>query len=107
MTIPPDAVDPHVFMVEAYRSTALADDREPDPDLEGRGGATDGDRTVIGVIDIPADEVALFLIFASDASAAREIVRARGLQPIRVVPASWSVSGDRTNPNRGGGSDET
>lgn len=95
--------DHPVFMVEAYRSADVA------------GGATDPRRieidvdgtVVVGVIDIPSDEVALFLVVAADSLAAGEVVRERGLRPIRVVPASWdAVPGGRgamSDPESGRG----
>lgn len=71
-----------VFMVEAYLAPKAAGER--------RDVAVDVDGSVVvEVIDIPSDEVALFLVIAADAAAAGEVIRQRGLRPIRVVPARW------------------
>jgi hypothetical protein len=76
-------VDRSVFLVEAYRSSV---DAPGSPLL-----AVDGE-TILAVIDIPADEVALALIVASDADRATRFVQNRGIRPIRVVAASWSAA---------------
>ena len=72
----------HVYMVEAYRGDGPVVDG-PDQVAAPAGTA------VLGVIDVPSDEVALFLISAPDAPTAERVVRDRGMQPIRVVPAEW------------------
>jgi hypothetical protein len=67
-------------MVEAYRSGGAAgEDLVP---FEGPW--------VVGVIDIPGDEVALYLVDAPDAAAAGRLVVGRGLRPIRVVDVRWN-----------------
>ena len=75
--------DRALFMVETYHSM---------------GGLTppgilpvDGDR-VLGVIDIPGDELTLYLVAAPDAVGAERIVLERGLRPIRVVDVRWEIA---------------
>jgi hypothetical protein len=51
----------------------------------------DGDR-VLGVIDIPGDEVTLYLVAAPDADGAERVILDRGLRPIRVVDVRWEVT---------------
>lgn len=82
MTAAHEDIERLAFMVEAYRSEAASADRR---DV---AAAVDG-TVVVGVIDIPSDEVALFLVLAADAAAAGAVIRERGLRPIRVVAAHW------------------
>jgi len=65
-----------VFLVEAYRRADVP--------------AFVADATVVGVIDIPADETILYLVAVSEAKVAERIVRAHGIQPIRVVDVRWT-----------------
>jgi hypothetical protein len=76
-------VDRGIFLVEAYRPVADRDGMR----LVGVDGTG-----VVGVIDIPGDEVALFLIVAADAEAAARAVGHHGVRPIRVVPANWTLA---------------
>jgi hypothetical protein len=74
-----------VFMVEAFRS-------DP-PGHPGLGpGVVAAGVEVLAVIDVPADEVALFLIAAPDAGLAEHLVRDAGMRPIRVVAVQWDVA---------------
>jgi hypothetical protein len=85
-------------MVEAYRPDAASAD-------SGRRSVIEADGTVvIGVIDVPSDEVALFLVVAADAAAALAVVRDRGVRPIRVVPATWDAADRRPGHGRPGAS---
>lgn len=90
-------VEQPVFMVEAYRSSVgeAVEPRRVDVHVDGT--------VIVGVIDIPSDEVALFLVIAADASTAGELVRARGLRPIRVVPAHWDGLDDAASDDWGSG----
>jgi hypothetical protein len=71
-----------LFMVETYTATGGRTPPDPLP--------VDGDR-VLGVIDIPGDEMTLYMVVASDADGAEQIVLDRGLRPIRVVDVRWEV----------------
>jgi hypothetical protein len=72
-----------LFMVETYHSMGgLA---PPDPlQVDGVG--------VLGVIDIPGDEMTLYLVAAPDAVGAGRIVLDRGMRPIRVVDVRWEIA---------------
>lgn len=76
--------DRALFMVETYRS---AEGLTP-PDLP----AMDGVR-VLSAIDIPGDEVTLYLVDAPDAVSAEHVVLAHGMRPIRVVDVRWEIAG--------------
>jgi hypothetical protein len=75
--------DRALFMVETYHSA---------------GGLAPSDRLgvdgvgVLGVIDIPGDEMTLYLVAAPDAVGAERIVVDRGMRPIRVVDVRWEVA---------------
>jgi hypothetical protein len=75
---------PPLFMVEVYRSAT-----EPAGMESGVGGG----EPVLGVIEIPGDEVALYLVAVSDAAAAERVVVSRGQRPIRVVDVRWRLDG--------------
>jgi hypothetical protein len=47
---------------------------------------------VLGVIDIPGDEMTLYLVAAPDALGAERIVLDRGMRPIRVVDVRWEIA---------------
>jgi hypothetical protein len=81
-----------VYMVEVYRPADMAAD-EPSP-------LPAPDRpTVLAVIEVPGDEVALIVIAAPDAATAERVARDRGMRPIRVVPVQWDpASGGRLEP---------
>lgn len=68
-------------MVEAYRSTAPIGDP---------ASVEDDPATIVGVIDIPHDEVILYLVHARDGRTAERLIRGRGGRPIRVVDVRWS-----------------
>jgi hypothetical protein len=74
-----------VYMVEAYRA---AGDAPPG----SSASPADPEAVVLGVIDVPGDEVALFLIAAPNAATADRVVRDGGGRPIRVVPVRWDVA---------------
>jgi hypothetical protein len=73
-----------LFMVEVYRSAVEA------PGMESGVG---GGEPVFAVIEIPGDEVALYLVAASDAATAERVVAGRGQRPIRVVDVRWRLDG--------------
>ncbi len=72
-----------LFMVETYNAARGPSPSDPLP--------VDGDR-VLGVIEIPADEMTLYLVVAPDADGAEQIALDRGLRPIRVVDVRWEVT---------------
>ena len=74
-----------LFMVEVYRPSADPDGREP---LAG----VDRD-SVVGSIDIPSEELTLYLVEAPDAASAERVIRGRGIRPIRVVDVRWHLDG--------------
>lgn len=81
LAIGPDSA----YMVETYRAAAPGADQpmtSPGPDHP----------TVLAVIDVPGDEVALIVISAADAATAERFVRDGGMRPIRVVPVQWDAS---------------
>jgi hypothetical protein len=82
-------VDRCLFLVEAYRPSI---DVPASPLL-----VVDGE-TILAVIEIAADEVALALVAAADADRASRFVEDRGVRPIRVVAASWFAA-DRDGPS--------
>jgi hypothetical protein len=75
--------DRALFMVETYRSRGLTP-----PDVP----AIDGER-VLSAIDIPGDEVTLYLVDAPDADTAERLVLGHGMRPIRVVDVRWQIAG--------------
>jgi hypothetical protein len=85
---PPHAADRTddgpVFLVEAYRSRGPVDDGASVVVAPG---------AIVGVIDIPRDEVILYLVHAPDGHAAERLIRDRGGRPIRVVDVRWSPPG--------------
>ena len=91
---PPGPTRQTLFMVEAYLA------QQAGVELPDSAADVDGD-VVVEFIDIPSDEVVLFLVIAADAGAAGEIIRQRGLRPIRVVAAHRS-RGSRTEQSRPG-----
>lgn len=67
-------------MVEAFRPAGgplLRTDRATDQ------------MTLIGVIDIPADETTLVVLASGDADRALEATRQLGLEPIRALEVRW------------------
>jgi hypothetical protein len=71
-------------MVETYRSAGGL--TPPDPPV------VDGER-VLSAIDIPGDEVTLYLVVAPDAGSAERLVLGHGMRPIRVVDVRWEIAG--------------
>ena len=85
---PPSAVGPEsVYMVEAYRAAGSLIDTLRDLPDQGLYHPT-----VLAVIDVPGDEVALYVISATDAATAERLVRNGGMRAIRVVPVQWDAS---------------
>jgi hypothetical protein len=76
--------DRALFMVETYRSAGGL--TPPDPPV------VDGER-VLSAIDIPGDEVTLYLVVAPDAGSAERLVLGHGMRPIRVVDVRWEIAG--------------
>jgi hypothetical protein len=70
-----------VFLVEAYRSRAPVGDAT---------AVVVAPEAIVGVIDIPRDEVILYLVQAPDGGSAERLIRDRGGRPIRVVDVRWS-----------------
>lgn len=79
-----------VFLVETYRSSTGLTEVQA---IEVQPGQ------IVGVLDIPADEMALVLVAAPDAETADRVARARGLRPIRIVPAHWDGTEGRPSPD--------
>jgi hypothetical protein len=80
-----------VYMVEVYRPAGVA----LAVDHPSRLPAPSAGPTVLAVIDVPGDEVALFVIAAPDAASAERVARDRGMRPIRVVPVQWDAASDK------------
>lgn len=72
-------------MVEVYRPSGEPNGTDP---LTG----VDHDN-VVGSIDIPSDELTLYLVEAPDAASAERVMRGRGIRPIRVVDVRWQLAG--------------
>lgn len=70
-------------MVETYRSAGGLTPQDPPP--------IDGER-VLSAIDIPGDEVTLYLVDAPDAASAERVVLGHGMRPIRVVDVRWEIA---------------
>jgi hypothetical protein len=68
------------YMVEVYRPAG-----DPAALL---APAVDG-HTILELIEVPGDEMALVFVAAADAAAAERLVLAGGLRPIRVVDVRW------------------
>ena len=77
---------PDLFMVEVYRSA----DAEA---VEGYGGREPGDGSLLGTIDIPSDELTLYLVRARDANAAGSLLRGWGASVLRVTAVDVRVGG--------------
>ena len=73
-----------LYMVETYRS-AVGSTPPHTALIDGEG--------VLGAIEIPGDEVTLYLVDAPDAVSAERVVLAHGMRPIRVVDVRWEIAG--------------
>ena len=76
--------DRSLFMVETYRSAGELTAQDP--------LVIDGVR-VLGAIDIPGDEVTLYLVDAPNAVSAEHVVLRHGMRTIRVVDVRWEIAG--------------
>jgi hypothetical protein len=72
-----------LFMVEVYRPSGEPGAAEPLARVSGDN--------VVASIDIPADEVTLYLVAAPDATSADRVIRGSGIRPIRVVGIRWQL----------------
>lgn len=73
-----------LFMVEVYRSADAGR-------IGDFGGREPGYGSLFGTIDIPADELTLYLVCARDADAAESLLRAWGASVLRVTAVDVRV----------------